>query len=203
MYTSRSNLVLGFHGCEEEDQKKLLNLKTIIKKSDKNYDWLGHGMYFWENNEKRALDWANQKKRAGTLKKPASIGAVLSLGNCLDLFDSFSISILQNYYTLFVEEAEKLGFNLPENENHPKDKSNNKVLRKLDCAVIEYMHSLIEKEDSMESIDSIRAAFVEGKEIYPGAGFNEKTHIQICIRNPNCIKGFFLPKRRNNDFNPI
>ena len=193
MYTSRTNLVLGFHGCEEEDQEKLLNLKTIIKKSDKNYDWLGHGMYFWENNEKRAFDWANQKKKAGTLKKPASIGAVISLGNCLDLFDSSSISILQNYYTLFVEEAEKIGFKLPENENHPKDKSNDKVLRKLDCAVIEYMHSLIEKENSLKPIDSIRAAFIEGKEIYPGAGFNEKTHIQICIRNPNCIKGVFLP----------
>lgn len=203
MYASRSNLILGFHGCEKEDQEKLLNLKTIIKKSDKNYDWLGHGMYFWENNEKRAFDWANQKKRSGTLKNPASIGAVLSLGNCLDLFDTSSISILKNYYTLFVEEAQKLGFKLPENENHPMDKSDNKVLRKLDCAVIEYMHSLIEKEDSLYPIDSIRAAFIEGGEIYPGAGFNEKTHIQICIRNPNCIKGFFLPRKRNTNFNPI
>ena len=65
------------------------------------------------------------------------------------------------------------------------------------------MHSLIEKEESLYPIDSIRAAFIEGEEIYPGAGFNEKTHIQICIRNPNCIKGFFLPRKRNHDFNPV
>jgi hypothetical protein len=72
---------------EKEDQEKLLNLKTIIKKSDKNYDWLGHGMYFWENNEKRALDWAKMKKIAGTLNKPSSVGAVVNLGYCLDLLD--------------------------------------------------------------------------------------------------------------------
>ena len=23
---------------------------------------------------------------------------------------------------------------------------------------------------------------------------NKKNHIQICIRNPNCIKGFFIPR---------
>jgi hypothetical protein len=26
----------------------------------------------------------------------------------------------------------------------------------------------------------------------------EKNHIQIAIRNPNCIKGYFLPKEPDN-----
>ena len=26
------------------------------------------------------------------------------------------------------------------------------------------------------------------------AGFAEKNHIQICVCNPNCIKGYFLPR---------
>jgi hypothetical protein len=25
----------------------------------------------------------------------------------------------------------------------------------------------------------------EGEELYPSAGFKEKNHVQICIRNPN------------------
>jgi hypothetical protein len=37
----------------------------------------------------------------------------------------------------------------------------------------------------------VRAAFPEGREIYPGAGFDEKTHIQIALRNLDCIKGVF------------
>jgi hypothetical protein len=39
--------------------------------------------------------------------------------------------------------------------------------------------------------DSVGGVFVEGKELYPSAGFREKNHIQLCIRNPNCIKGYF------------
>ena len=35
---------------------------------------------------------------------------------------------------------------------------------------------------------------LEGEEIYPTAGFFNKNHIQICIRNTDCILGYFLPK---------
>jgi len=41
--------------------------------------------------------------------------------------------------------------------------------------------------------DSVRGVFVEGNELYPTAGFRDKNHIQIAIKNPECIKGFFLP----------
>ena len=38
---------------------------------------------------------------------------------------------------------------------------------------------------------------MEGKPIYPTAGFNEKTHIQIAVNNPACIKGVFrVPKNQ-------
>jgi hypothetical protein len=43
--------------------------------------------------------------------------------------------------------------------------------------------------------DSARGVFTEGGPAYPGAGILEKSHIQICIRNSNCIKGFFLPRK--------
>jgi hypothetical protein len=32
---------------------------------------------------------------------------------------------------------------------------------------------------------------VEGDPVYPAAGFCEKTHIQIAVRNPSLIKGVF------------
>lgn len=49
--------------------------------------------------------------------------------------------------------------------------------------------------------DSIRGVFTEGKAIYPKAGFVEKTHIQLCIINPNCIKGYFAPLSYNVEYN--
>ena len=87
---------------------------------------------------------------------------------------------------------------MPENADHPKDKGD-KVLRFLDCAVIEYMHGIIKSKKSPQ-FDSVRAAFIEGEKIYPNAGFHDKTHIQICIINPNCIKGIFLPRELKNEY---
>ena len=77
MYRSRSNLIIGFHGCDAEVCNKLLNHPNEILKSERPYDWLGHGIYFWENNYERALLWAKDKYKRGEINKPAVIGAVL------------------------------------------------------------------------------------------------------------------------------
>lgn len=41
--------------------------------------------------------------------------------------------------------------------------------------------------------DSVRGCFMEGAKIQDMEIF-EETHIQIAIRNLNCIKGIFLPR---------
>ena len=65
MYSTRSNLILGFHGCEKSEQTKLISNSSYIKSSNESFDWLGHGMYFWENNPRRGLlsKIKNQKSR--------------------------------------------------------------------------------------------------------------------------------------------
>lgn len=102
-----------------------------------------------------------------------------------------------------------LGIDLPKNKDLSNDAYKNKILRELDCATIEFMHSEILNEvqtdiqekgfSKCKTFDSTRGAFIEGGPIYEGAGIYEKTHIQTCIRNLNCIKGFFLP-RKETDF---
>lgn len=67
--------------------------------------------------------------------------------------------------------------------------------RKLDCAVIEGIHSVHKK-----SFDTTRGVFWEGDFPYKTAGFREKNHIQICVRNPNCIKGYFIPRDEDLDW---
>lgn len=195
MYSTRSNLILGFHGCEKSEQEKLLSDSAYIRSSKEDYDWLGHGMYFWENNPMRGQLWAEQKMKSGTLKDPAVIGAVIDLGRCFDLLESKNIEFLKSCFTLFKADSEKLDNPIPLNLDHPLSGGNDKVLRYLDCAVIEYTHSFLNIKNEIP-YDSVRAAFIEGDPIYPGAGFNDKTHIQICIINPDCIKGFFLPRAK-------
>jgi hypothetical protein len=205
MYNSRNNLIIGFHGCDEKVQNALLNYPNKIKVSDKPYDWLGHGIYFWENNFDRALQWAKDKEKKGEINKASVIGAVISLDYCLDLTDTNFINLLTSYFDLMQDEYKQIGKELPKNKNIFQDKNNDLLLRDLDCAVIEFMHQKVEEEiekdikikghTDYKIFDSARGLFTEGGPAFPGAGIQKKNHLQICIRNSNCIKGFFLPRK--------
>ena len=93
-----------------------------------------------------------------------------------------AIEMVKEAYTSLKETSEKAGTELPENGPNP-------ILRRLDCAVVRRLHSILEKAGTY--LDTVRGLFVEGSPIYPGAGFQEKTHIQIAVRNLDCIKGVF------------
>ena len=67
------------------------------------------------------------------------------------------------------------------------------LLRNLDCAVIEFVHITKKLTGDKEEFDSVRGMFAEGNKVYPNAGFFEKTHVQIAIRNSRMIKGYFRP----------
>lgn len=58
LYSRRSNLVIGFHGCDQSVVEAVIAGKTELLASTNDYDWLGNGIYFWENNEERAWQWA-------------------------------------------------------------------------------------------------------------------------------------------------
>jgi hypothetical protein len=109
----------------------------------------------------------------------------------------------QSYQTL-TALLEKAGQPIPVNRSPKRqpDNSDDLLLRDLDCAVINLVHSEKEKEEGGRGFDTVRAAFWEGEELYPGAGFKEKNHIQISVRNPNCIKGFFWPREEDSN-NPL
>ncbi|MHA7610335.1 hypothetical protein ACV0BM_015925 [Elizabethkingia meningoseptica] len=205
MYSRRPNLMLGFHGCDESVRNELVKNPDVVKKSQESFDWLGNGFYIWENNYERALKWAKDKEERGTLTTPAVVGVVYQLDYCLDFTDSQFIDILATYYDLMKSDLEVADKELPQNKNLPKDKYHDLILRELDCAVIEYLHQKIDeaiKKDikskgfsDLKHFDTVRGVFTEGGPAFEGAGIQLKNHIQICIRNLNCIKGFFIPRK--------
>ncbi|SFW89361.1 hypothetical protein [Chitinophaga sancti] len=209
MYDVRSNLVIGFHGCDKATRDELINNPQHIKISEKPYDWLGHGFYLWENNCERALQWSTNKASRGEIKEPAVVGAIIHLGYCCDFLDSKYIGLLKPYYLAMYESYTQLGQKIPVNKDLPKDPHKDRLLRELDCAVIEYMHAEITnsyKNDldsrgitDIKLFDTVRGVFTEGGPAFDGAGILEKNHIQICIRNFDSIKGFFIP-RQEADF---
>lgn len=196
MYTSRTGLIIGFHGTDESIVKKVINGERELKASNNAYDWLGNGIYFWDNSPSRALSWAKElsKRKNSRIKKPAVIGAIIDLGYCLDLLDYKNLHLLKEGYSILKTSLSKSNTKIPINKGDTPDL----LQRELDCAVIESLHESIEITNEKE-FESVRGVFWEGKELYPKAGFREKDHIQICIRNINCIKGYFLPLKRITD----
>jgi hypothetical protein len=177
--------VLAYHGCDRQIAERLLKGEAF-QSSDNDYDWLGPGIYFWEANPIRGLEWARaqSKRKSATIKNPYVVGAVIDLGNCLDLSTSWGIAMVRKAHAVLVQSAQASQHELPINDA-------NGLIRKLDCAVIRRVHTIVEESGGLESFDSVRGVFTEGRPAYTGAGFPEKTHIQISVRNVDCIKGVF------------
>ena len=57
-----------------------------------------------------------------------------------------------------------------------------------------FFHETLEDENQA-AIDTVRGIFTEGQNLYPGSGFKSKTHIQVAVRNEECIKGVFRVMR--------
>ena len=193
MYTVKDNLIFGFHGCDASLCNQLVNGNLHLDYSNNDYDWLGKGMYFWENDPNRALQWAEIAKAHPQNHKqkiinPAVVGAVICLGKCLDFMEIANLQKLKAIYDNLISQ----GVELPENTGKDFYK------RKLDCFLINTLVAQ-EKENGNE-YDSVRGVFFEGNELYKNAGFREKNHIQISVINPNCIKGYFKVRSVDSTF---
>jgi hypothetical protein len=205
MYSRKTGLILAFHGCDKSVVDDVILGKENLRKSENSYDWLGHGFYFWENSPSRAIEYAcslkeNPHRAKQIIDEPAVLGAVLDLGYCLDLLDYENLKLLKSAYEIIVETNNKSGNLIPINKKLGAAKE--LLLRDLDCAVVETLHK-VREETAQQPYDSVRGVFWEGDKLYENAGFREKDHIQICVRNPNCIKGFFLPRQINSSYNRV
>lgn len=146
------------------------------------YDWLGEGVYFFESDPERSITFGQAIKRdpklsRGEIQDPTVIGAVIELDQCLDLTTVFGRSLLI--------EAEKM---LP-----AEAKLNKGTGRYRDCAAINTLFQLY-SELKQTPFSSVRAAFQEGAPVYSSAVLHAEDHIQIAVRDLNCIKGVFVPR---------
>jgi hypothetical protein len=191
LYEKTTPYIIGFHGCDQSVADILLSSEQpTFKKSTNNYDWLGNGMYFWENDPNRAWEYILevQKREPDRIINPTVVGAVLDLGHCLNLVENKYINLLRDTFNKYKAGMDDNRLEMPINKGASSN-DHDRLFRHLDCAVIEFIHTLAD----YEPFDSVRGMFIEGGAVYEGAGFHEKTHVQIAIRNPEMIKGYFRP----------
>ncbi|MFP2906544.1 hypothetical protein ACLESD_16050 [Pyxidicoccus sp. 3LFB2] len=178
--------VIGYHGCDVETAERVLR-GDGFRASVNGYDWLGHGVYFWEYGPDRAWRFALEQQRRGLVRRPAVVGAVLQLGRCFDLMDTRFTAELADSFPSFEAWLAGKGLPMPANRGRTPDQK----LRYLDCSVLNWF--LSEGDSRGKGYDSVRGGFTEGEPVYAGAGIHRESHIQLSIRNPACIVGVFRP----------
>jgi hypothetical protein len=184
-----ARMVVGYHGCDAAVAARVL-ADEPFQESANDYDWLGRGVYVWEYGPDRALRFAQDQARWGKVQTPAVVGVVVQLGACFDLMDTRFMDDLASGYEVWAEGHRARGVPLPKNTGRGPGYK----LRRLDCAVLNWY--LDRAAERGQAYDSVRCGFLEGAPVYPGSGILRETHVQIAIRNLDCILGVFRPVRR-------
>lgn len=170
--------------------RQIINNERGFGRSENDDDWLGHGIYFWEYAPRQAFLWAKQRQRQRQRlrawgEEVAVVASMIRLGFCYDLLDPENVKDLGRYHQAY-DRAVKGATGPPSNVMSRK---------RLNCAVFNFTYQWLEDEGT--PVDTCRAVFVptqKADRIWPGSGINAHAHIQICVRNPECIPGTRLVK---------
>lgn len=194
------HLIIGYHGCDVTTRDGLVSGRKAPLLSSNSYDWLGPGFYVFENDRERAEAFAEHaaaapEKRltANPIAHPSVVGCIFSVQRCLDM-------TTKNGLMEFEAAANALqdGFQRTAEKPLPTNRAaceldTEGLLHCLDNAVFGFIHQ--HRDDQFQGIhyQAVRGAFRQGAEISPGSGFHRDSHIQIALRDPECIIGWFLP----------
>ena len=169
--------VLAYHGCDPAFAEAMIRGEIDVaewKVSRNDYDWLGHGIYFWEYAPERAATWR---------RKGGVVGAIVQLGNCLDLTDTASTRLLAQQFQavriIYGQDALPL----------PDNKRGRNIL---DCLVINELDKAARVMPGV-AIDTVRRPYLEGDPVFEGSKILTESHIQLPVRNVACILGVFRP----------
>lgn len=180
LYPANPGYVIGFHGTDERTAKAIVERGESFRPSVGAAEWLGKGVYFWQNDPVRAEEWARKMSKG----KPAVVGAVIDLGFCLHLMERRWMTFVKEAHDSYLKMMDATGGKPERNEDNS---------RRLDCAVIQVAHQRA-KERYGRLFDSVIGPFSQGGTLYETSMLCTLDHMQICVVNQNCIKGCFYPR---------
>ena len=184
----RDREVYGFHGNTRSRIERTIRENFV--REGQSGDWLGAGLYFWQDAPNRAWDWAKNIARRDSLAKPTEemeeyqvmVVRLQTNDHWIDLIEQSS------WTTRFHRAANAMvvGGWLP-NQPNAIDPGNlqRPMLHKRDYAIIELAINLAFADHI--AVDAVRCAFVEGTPVFENSAIFDKTHVQITVRNPDVI----------------
>jgi hypothetical protein len=180
-----------FHGTTFETAEKIIRERRF-KASNHLYDWLGPGVYFFQDAPLKALDYASRYvlPRHDADTELAVVVAELSLENCFDLLrNDYSLLAKRNFGRLVKQSKRQKRPILREFNEQPHrifhgEVSEADVQRSGynidDCRNIRSLISDLNTSNRGE-FDCVRSAFWGGAEIFKGSFIFDHTNIQVCV----------------------
>ncbi len=161
--------VTGYHGTTRKFAEEILSDDFVASVNE--WDWLGHGVYFWQDAPLRAYQWAERQIEGPD--PPVVVAARIRLDGFVDLLDQRGMSILQE----FAQGYQRL--------YAQRRLSNVRGANRLDCAVFNFTTGMLSSLGI--EVNGYRAACVEGGPLTPGSPIFELSHVQIVVANRNAI----------------
>ncbi len=157
----RPLIVNGYHGTKASNVDDILANGFQISRNS--YDWLGSGIYFWQDAPQRAREWVEQSliRQGAATDRPVVIKARLKLPNCIDLLDvgwRDLIAEASGSFLVSTEHRVRPGVLL---QNSASGR------RELDNAFFNYLVRWLKLQKF--EVGAIRAAVAEGEPILPGS----------------------------------
>lgn len=165
-------IVTGYHGTTWAVAEQIIANDFVPSVND--WDWLGHGIYFWQDAPVRAYRWAEDRIRAGGSKdSPVVVAAKIRLDHFIDLLDQQGMTVLQNFASNYQREHAS-----------PK-RANRRGSNRLDCAVFNFTTSMLSWLGV--EVAGYRASCVEGAALTPGSPIFDLSHVQLVVVNREAI----------------
>ncbi len=154
----------AYHGTDYKSALVIKEKQEFRPSMDRNC-YLGEGVYFFENSQMHAKEWAKEKKTESKKYGYGILQARVRLGRCLDLNN--------------IEHKMSI--------RHMATKLKSSGLEINDALVLNTLANL-------HSIDTVRATYCQpkGKKLFEGSHFFIHTQQMICVRNKNKISSIEL-----------
>jgi hypothetical protein len=187
--------ITGYHGTSRTNANRILAKLDSFKPSANDGDWLGYGVYFWEDAPVRAKIWAQHRF---PLEPIEVLSASVDLTFSLDLFDVTTHRELRRAYVDFVDFEYRSGLRTTQPELRVEvgraftsdDRTSNPLLRKpvhnyRDRAFIDWYISVLKARKY--NVTSVRGVFLSGHAVCRDSYLFDWSHSQISVIDPGVL----------------
>lgn len=165
-------IVTGYHGTSRSAADKIL--ADGFQSSENEWDWMGTGIYFWQDAPIRAYRWAQERlKKEGSPEPAVVVAAKIRLDEFVDLLDQRGMKTLQDLAKGYLGQE-----NLIELRNQ-------RGANRLDCAVFNFATNVLSWLGA--DVSGYRAACVEGNPLTPGSPIYDLSHVQLAVIDQEAI----------------